>query len=201
MNTSRFLDALRARPDLPLAFSTQAGAVPAGFHLTEVKRVAHETVDCGSVTHRWIENQFELWTPSDAGPDRRAMPAGKFLAIVEKVRRILALDESAEARVFGRVAGGTDQLHEIESVETGADLIRVRLEPVSASCKARDRRMAAVPGSDERCCSGGSDSTAGGGSCCDSRESGQDAAKPEAPAKTHDTWFTPFQSPGFRFMF
>ena len=194
MNTLDFLNALRARPDLPLAFSTPTGTVPAGFHLTEVKRVSHETVDCGSVAHNWIENQFELWTPPAAEPDRTPMLAGKFLSIVEKVRRILTLDEEAEARVFGRVAGGTDQLHSIESVETGSDAIHIHLDPVSASCKARDRRMAASGG----CCGGDSGSSA----CCGAkpRESGIRETNAPKPAQSWDTWFSPFESQGFRFM-
>jgi len=151
MNTSEFLNALRARPDLPLAFSTASGSVPAGYHLTEIKRVTHDTVDCGNVPHQWTENQFELWTPSAPEPDCRPMLARKFLSIVDEVRKSLAIDGTVEAFIFGRIAGGADQLHRIKSIETGKESITVRLEPVSASCKAADREAGAT-GSAGGCC-------------------------------------------------
>ena len=198
MNTSEFLNALRARPDLPLAFSSPVGSVPAGFHLTEVKRVALDTVDCGSVAHNWVENQFELWTPASTEPGRKPMQAGKFLSIVEKVRRILSLNESDEARVFGRVEGGSDQLHSIESVETAADTIHIHLKPVSASCKPRAQVWDA---SAAGCCKAADDATPFIPCGCESRKSPPSDSDALGLRTNKDTWFSPFESPGFRFMF
>jgi len=200
MNTSDFLNALRARPELPLAFSTNQGTVPAGFHLTEVKRVTHETVDCGSETHQWIENQFELWAPAVPEPDYKPFPAGKFLAIVDEVKRMLTLDETAEARIFGRVAGGLDQLHAIESVKTGSEAIQVHLQPVTASCKARDRRSSAL-NTGESCCSSGSESSVSAGCECPAHKTPPSDADVFGYRPARDTGFTPFESQGFRFMF
>ena len=197
MNTADFLNTLRARPDLPLAFSSPAGAVPAGFHLTEVKRVSHETVDCGNVAHNWVENQFELWSPSATGADRKPMLAGKFLAIVAKVRRIIAIDDAVEARVFGRVTGGADQLHTIESVETGADSIQIHLAPVSALCKPRTGASASAAG----CCENDAEPASYIPCGCSSRKSPPSDLDVLGLRSNKDTWFTPFESQGFRMMF
>jgi Family of unknown function (DUF6428) len=202
MKTSEFLDALRSRPELPLEFSTAAGSVPAGYHLTEVKRVVHDTVDCGSMAHSWTENHFELWSPADSEPGSTAMRAGRFLSIVEKVQSVLSIDERAEARVFGSVGGGPDQLHEVASIETRNNSITVHLEPVSAQCKARDRREEVEGGSSSGCC------TMAAGSKL-AQMCGCEARKPSPPSdsnalgidRVRNMWFTPFESQGFRFMF
>lgn len=203
MKTSELLNALRARPNLPLAFSTAAGRVSAGFHLTEVKRVTHETVDCGAVGHHWTENQFELWTPSNPEPGRLPMLASKFLRIVDKVCESLDLDGEIEARVFGRVEDGPDQLHRITSIEAaaGSPSIEVRLEPVTASCKARDRREAETPAGSSCCGSSDSAAAAGAGCCGSSKATVPSDSDVYGYRKTGNEWFTQFESHGIRFSF
>lgn len=195
MNTSEFLSALRARPELPLAFSTQAGSVPASYHLTEVKRVSHDSVDCGSVAHTWTENHFELWAPHGAGRDDRPMPASKFLSIIEKVRSRMTLDDNAEARVFGRVAGGSDQLHQIESIETSDSSITVHLEPVGAQCKAREREDCCPPATDTK------ESTSFAGCGCGTHRAPPTDADVLGFSGKKNYWVDPFETQGFRFLF
>ena len=69
MKTSSFFTALRSNSTLPLVFRSGADVVAPGYHLTEVKRVGYETMDCGATTHRWAENQFEVWVPARAADD------------------------------------------------------------------------------------------------------------------------------------
>src|SRR5690349_12378726 len=101
MKTSSFLTALRAHPERPLVFRAGTEIASPGYHLTEVKRVGYETMDCGAMTHRWSESQFEIWVPSlnavTAG--RGHMPAAKFLRIIERVEAELPLDGEATARI------------------------------------------------------------------------------------------------------
>ena len=201
MKTSEFLDALRARPELPLAFSTELGTVPPAYHLTEVKRVTHESVDCGSAAHNWTETHFELWAPRATEPDRPPMRAGKFLSIVEKVRRTLSLNDHAEARIFGSVAGGPDQLHGITSVETGNQSITVHLEPVSAQCKARDRSAGAHGETSTECCTTAAGSKIGEMCGCTVRDSARGDVETQVLPRAETTWFTPWESQGFRMMF
>lgn len=81
------------------------------------------------------------------------MLAGKFLAIVDKVRQSLALDGAAEARFIGCVEDGGNQHHTIKAIESVFGTLEVRLDPVSASCKARNRTEAeAVCCSSDECC-------------------------------------------------
>src|SRR4051812_5105239 len=101
MNTSSFLSALRSNGRLPLVFQVGGKIVNPGYHLTEVKRVSFETMDCGAMTHRWAETQFEVAAPrvvNDAS-NRGHMPAEKFLKIVDRVEAKLPLNGSAAARI------------------------------------------------------------------------------------------------------
>lgn len=195
MNTSEFLNALRARPELPLAFSTEHGTVPAGYHLTEVRRVAHSSVDCRSKSHSWTENHFELLAPRDAEPDRTPMRAGKFLSIVDKVRGTLSLDDSAEARVFGSVNGGPDQLHSVTSIETGAASIIVHLEPVTARCKAAQSETST------ECCTMAAGSKLAAMCGCEAKTVPPVDLRAIGLSRLESMWFAPFESHGFRMMF
>jgi hypothetical protein len=129
------------------------------------------------------------------------MPAGKFLSIVDKVRRKLALDENIQARIFGRVAGGPDQLHDIESIRAVDGAIEVRLEPVSATCKAGDRRESMETGNEVGCCGSRDKSESSVGCGCEIRKSAPAASETAGTRGAENSWFTPFESQGFRMMF
>lgn len=159
MNTSAFLSALRANPALPLVFRSGNASVSSGYHLTEVKRVSYETMDCGAMTHRWSETQFELWVPPLGGglPGRDPMPAGKFTAIIDRVEKELLLDGETEARVHASLGDHPAALYSIAATHAHEDRLLVELTPDRTRCKATERRVASLTGG-----------------CCDS-------AKPSAP--------------------
>ena len=77
-----FLDILRAaKPDQQLVFQLdKAPLVAAGYHVTEVKAVTYNTMDCGGVADKWKETVIQLWNPGDE-PEREYMTVRKFLAI------------------------------------------------------------------------------------------------------------------------
>src|SRR4029453_4109758 len=98
MKTNEFISTLRAAPSNQLIFAGLDGhAVPSVFHLTYLKAVSFETVDCGGRTNRWQETIVQLWVPSHA--DGEYMTNAKFLKIFDKVNGMIALDFDAEIRV------------------------------------------------------------------------------------------------------
>lgn len=170
MKTSSFLAALRAHPDLPLVFRAAAGMISPHYHLTEVKRVTYETMDCGALTHRWAETHFELWVPPLVGalPGRDYMPAGKFLSIVARVETELPLDGTTDARAFVALGEQGAALYDIASVTASEGRLFVQLTADRTRCKAAERRMAAVTGG---CCGIGEvaaekDASETASSCC-----------------------------------
>lgn len=161
MNTSSFLTLLRQNTDLPLVFRAQGDIVSPGYHLTEVKRVTYETMDCGAMTHNWAESQFEIWVPplADVTPGRGHMPASKFLRIIDRVEAKLPLNGEAEARIHASFEGQPAALHEIKSVEVRDAQLWIELTPDRARCKAAERRVASLTGA---CCGVGSNEKSDG---------------------------------------
>ena len=150
MKTSSFLTALRDNAALPLVFRAGHEIVSPGYHLTEVKRVAYETMDCGAMTHRWAESHFEIWVPAaSSGSDRGHMAAEKFLRIVDRVEAELALNGDAEARIHAALNGQAAALYDIEWVTARDGKVWVELTPDRTRCKAAERRGAASSGA---CC-------------------------------------------------
>lgn len=146
MKTSAFLGTLRSHSSLPLVFRFDQQTVSPGFHLTEVKRVAYETMDCGAMTHRWSESQFELWSPAqeDADSSRGHMVADKFVRIVNRVEAELPLSGDSAARIFASFDGGPASLFEIETDHPRDGKLWVELVPDRTRCKAFERQPAAT---------------------------------------------------------
>ena len=155
MKTSSFLTALRSHASLPLVFRAGRDIVSAGYHLTEVKRTGYETMDCGAMTHRWAETQFEIWVPAleKALPGRGHMPAEKFLRIIDRVDAALPLDGRATARIHASFKGQPAALYDIEAVNAEDGKLWIELSPDRTRCKAAERRGASLTA----CCDASND--------------------------------------------
>lgn len=148
MQTSSFLTTLRSNAGLPLVFRAGRGIASPGYHLTEVKRVSYETMDCGAITHRWSEGQFEIWVPAvaESAPGRGHMPAEKFLRIVERVEAELPLDGDATARIHASFDGQTAALYDIDAANAREGKLWIELSPDRTRCKAAERRIGSLTG-------------------------------------------------------
>jgi hypothetical protein len=151
MKTNSFLTALRSHASLPLVFRAGREIVSLGYHLTEVKRVSYETMDCGAMTHRWAESQFEVWVPAlaDITPGHGHMPGEKFLKIIDRVERALPLNGDATARIHSSFNGQPAALYDIEEVTVRDSTLWIELTPDRTRCKARERGVGSVSGA---CC-------------------------------------------------
>ena len=173
MKTSEFLSTLRSHSVRPLFFALGRGRhVPAGYHLTEVKRVAFETMDCGAMTHRWRETHFELWTSPLPEIRSAFMVAEKFLGIVGRVEEKLPLDGDAEAKIYFGDGDSLAALYSVDAINDAGGRLEVRLAADKTQCKAAQRRLKGLVSAVTSCCSGekneGSAAEAGG--CCGGTE-------------------------------
>lgn len=159
MKTSSFLTALRSHATLPLLFRAGRDIVSPGYHLTEVKRVAFETMDCGAMTHRWSESQFEIWVPSGSKDtaNRGHMPAEKFLRIIDRVEAELPLQGDASARIHASFNGQPAALYDVEVATARDGKLWIELSPDRTRCKAAERRSAAGGAA---CCGAGAEEPA-----------------------------------------
>jgi Family of unknown function (DUF6428) len=140
MRTQDFINRLRETPRKQLVFANSDGAmIHTCYHLTELKAASFDTVDCGAQKNQWNETIVQLWVPEDE-ENGEFMTAAKFLAIYDKVARLIALDPTAEIRFeYGDENFPPSDYH-VEKISENEAELRVQLRLPQATCKARDRR-------------------------------------------------------------
>ncbi len=135
--TAPFLAALRDAPALPLEFRLDGEPlVPAGYHVTEVKAVSIESMDCGGQANAWRETVIQLMdgTPDEAR--RGFMTTQKFLGIYDRVAARVPIQADSDVRVeYGNVTTPALQFH-VHAVEVGSDSVTVDLRRPGVMCKA-----------------------------------------------------------------
>jgi hypothetical protein len=154
MKTNEFVSELRRAPENQLVFVDEHGhAVHAGYHLTELKAVTLDTVDCGGQANQWQETIVQLWVPANA--DYSYMTADKFLKIFDKVRGMIPLNFDAAIRVEYGDETFFPSTYDVRSVTHAEDVTHVLLQTPETTCKARDRRDKSTrsEAARETCCS------------------------------------------------
>ena len=91
MKTSEFLALLEQNPEKPLLFEYETGQfVPKAYHITEIKNVSIESVDCGGRPHSEKQTIVQLWHNGiEIGSYMEAKKAKKIFDIVEKVKPLV----------------------------------------------------------------------------------------------------------------
>lgn len=117
------------------------------YHLTEVKNVTFETVDCGGNTNNWKETHIQLWeSPSEKGKTDY-ITVDKALSIINRVHSINPLWLETELKVeFGNENFHTSVLN-VASFDIQKNQILAKLFVEKTKCKAPD-----VCSTDESAC-------------------------------------------------
>ena len=99
MKTSEFLSLLKQHQDKSLLFEyAPEQFVGANYHITEVKNITIDTVDCGANTDFWKETIVQLWESPKEKDKTEFMSAYKALGILNKVDRIKPMVQDAEIK-------------------------------------------------------------------------------------------------------
>ncbi|NKI30835.1 DUF6428 family protein [Croceivirga thetidis] len=163
MITSEFLSLLEDHKNKSLLFEYQPGQlVPANYHITEVKNIAIESVDCGAGTDAWKETIIQLWeSPSEIGKTE-FMSSYKALGILNKVDKMRAMDREAELKI----EYSNDQFHTaqlfIDDYTWNNEKLVFKLSIKKTDCKAKE--TCGVP--TEAVVKSGASSCAPGSGCC-----------------------------------
>lgn len=162
MNTSDFITLLAEHQDKSLLFEYAPGMlVGTNYHITEVKHLTIDSVDCGAGTDSWKETIIQLWeSPSELGkPD--FMNAYKALGILKKVGQMKAYEMDAPVKIeYGNAMFHATQLHITDFDIKDAQLI-IKLAVQPTDCKAKD--ICGVP---ETEAASQANSCAPGSGCC-----------------------------------
>jgi hypothetical protein len=155
MDTQSFLEALRPHAEWALVFQMEGRRVAPGYHVTEVKAVTVQAMDCGGRGSAWNETVIQLWAPR-TGPDETHMPVRKFLGIYERVAKSVPVDGAALLRVeYGDVGAPAIQ-YLVAGVEAEGNTLVVRLTAPGVACKPATLGVGAIPlavsGTAQGCC-------------------------------------------------
>lgn len=111
--------------------------VPNDFHVTEVKRVAVESLDCGGGRNAWQELVVQLWSPK-ADNARPAMTAAKFSSILARAGALELLDQEPLRFEYG-AAGSPAVQYLFERMGSEGNTVDVHLVPPHVACKPHER--------------------------------------------------------------
>ena len=156
MKTQEFLDLLKDNQGKSLLFEYAPNTfVGANYHITEVKNISIESVDCGAGQESWDETIIQLWeSPTEVGKTDY-MSAYKALSILKKVDRIKSMVKDAEVKFeYGNGVFHTTQLYVNQFQIHNQNLI-IHLAVNATDCKAKE--ACGLPDfnieSQESCCS------------------------------------------------
>lgn len=159
MKTRDLLNILEQHQDKSLLFEYAPQLfVGANYHITEVKHVKIDSIDCGSQSDSWNETIIQLWeSPSEVGKTDY-MSAYKALAILKKVGKMKPYDLEAELKFeYSNRTFHTAQLF-VNDFEIHNQQLIFKLAIEKTDCKAKatcgvsEPEVALVEGN-EPCCS------------------------------------------------
>jgi len=157
MKTNEFLDILEAHPDKRLLFEYQPGRfVDKNYHITEVKNIRIESVDCGARTDAWNETVIQLWESPNENEDRDYMSIYKASGILNKVDEMRPMDRDAVVKLeYSNAEFHTAQL-EVSGYDVRDGKLIFILHSEPTDCKAKEDcgvpEYATVQSTEEPCC-------------------------------------------------
>jgi N-acetylglutamate synthase-like GNAT family acetyltransferase len=137
--TLGFTATLRAHTQLPLEFWLNGALlIGPGYHVTEVKAVTIEAMDCGGKANAWRETVIQLMDGNAEEAKAGFMTNRKFLAIYNRVTSKIPVRDEAEVRFeYGNASIPAMQYH-VTGTEVQLERIVIHLQTPGVQCKAGD---------------------------------------------------------------
>lgn len=155
MKTSEFLSILKQHTDKSLLFEYSPGMlIGANYHITEVKNITVDAVDCGGNADLWQETVIQLWeSPTEIGKTEY-LTVEKGLSILKRVDKMRPVDQDAEVKLeYGNALFHTAHLFVNDFVSNDRQLI-FNLAVTKTDCKAKDTCGVPEPETAEACAPG-----------------------------------------------
>ena len=137
MNTQTFLNILKNNLNKELLFEYAPDKfVSANYHITEIKNLIVDAVDCGGKANSWKETVVQLWENPLEIKKSRYMTTTKAVEIFDRVNSInpLLLDTPVKIE-YGNSTFHTANLI-VHSIAENDQSIIVKLHADSTQCKA-----------------------------------------------------------------
>lgn len=139
MKTHEFLSLLETHKNKALLFEYTPGRyVAPNYHITEVKHIKIESVDCGSGTDSWNETIVQLWESPSERDKTEYMSTFKALGILKKVGQLKPFDMDAEIKFeYSNASFHTAQLF-VTAIDISEKQLRIHLAVQKTDCKAKE---------------------------------------------------------------
>lgn len=152
MKTQEFLGLLEAHPAKSVLFEYAKGkTVAPNYHITEVKNIIVDSVDCGAGTDFWRETVVQLWESPKEKNRTGYMNAQKASDIFKRVNGMKRMQPDAEIKFeYSNPDFHAAQLF-VDDVTVNGEHLLVRLAIEKTDCKAKTPVKAITK--EEACCS------------------------------------------------
>ena len=139
MKTKEFLSLLKDHTEKQLLFEYRPGAlVGTNYHITEIKNITIDSVDCGAGVDFWKETIIQLWESPQEQEKKEYMTAYKALAILNKVDGIKPMEKEVEVKFeYSNATFHTAQLFVLSYSIKDQELI-FHLGVEKTDCKAKE---------------------------------------------------------------
>lgn len=151
MKLREFIDVLNNYETSGLSFRVGRRVLSGAYHITEIKNVRVDSVDCGGNRNHWNEVVLQLWLPKgrsrvSAAERRREMSVAKALGIQRQAAALQAFDPEAELLFEFEPEGEPTEILKVIAIESRDGMVEVALGSNPTQCKPA---TAAPPGG---CC-------------------------------------------------
>ncbi len=137
MNTKNFLSLIEDHPQKELIFAYgEQLHVPKAYHITEIKNVSIESVDCGGFSHSEKQTVVQLWIDKNETAEKY-MTAGKAAKIFQIVNNVKPLSQNANIFFEWGMEGLATSNYQIDAIENSEDKIIVKMSVPVTACKPR----------------------------------------------------------------
>ena len=139
MKTKEFLSLLEENPNKQLRFEYAPGKfVGHNYHITEIKNITIDSVDCGAGVDFWKETVIQLWESPDENDTLEYMTSLKALGILNKVDEIKPMEKEVEVKFeYSNERFHTAQLF-VNDFSLDTDKLIMKLGVKQTDCKARE---------------------------------------------------------------
>jgi len=139
MKTHELLTLLNEHPNKKILFEyTPGNYVAPNYHITEIKNITIDSVDCGAGVDFWKETIIQLWESPDEKDTLEYMTASKAMDILNKVDKIKPMEKEVEVKFeYSNERFHTAQLF-VNDFSLNANQLVLKLGVEQTDCKARE---------------------------------------------------------------
>ena len=151
MKLTEFIHLLKEHQSLALIFEYANNKfTKPSYHLTEVKNINYQSVDCGGTSNQWKETHIQLWESPNEKDKKDFLSVSKFLELLDRVNVINPFWLTTEVKIeFGNEEFHTS-IMDITDFQVSKNQLIIKLFSVKTTCKA-------VNETKEDCCTESSD--------------------------------------------